>query len=381
MRVLNKDRAPDRLMVKINKSFSNEELPGGRGYLSFGENNDYPIIVENLINSSVTGASCSRVLSSFLAGEGFINDDINKVKIGGSIGGNPITVKDLINSITKQIAMHNGFYLHANRYIDGKISSLKNINFSKARLSLQDDLGYSSKIITSSDWSNVKKTLPTVFEIYQSNNKSFTDGLEGIEKHKGQIFYKYFNTAYDYPLSTFDSVLFDLATEDEMSVYRYNEAANSFMLRYLMRVSEPESKEDEEKLKEKAKELMGGEGDRLMIITDELDENGEIRENGAFRFEKVESNIQDTLFDSWETIITNRIRKAAYALPEILIQHEQSKLGTTSGVAITEAFNYYNAITRQPREDLYSAIIPLLQNFNNETLLNNPDWTIKELSL
>ena len=85
---------------------------------------------------------------------------------------------------------------------------------------------------------------------------------------------------------------------------------------------------------------MGGEGERLMIITDELDENGgEIRENGAFRFEKIENNIHDTLFDSWETIITNRIRKAAYALPEILIQHEQSKLGTTSGNAITEAFN------------------------------------------
>ncbi|MFO7864468.1 MAG: hypothetical protein R6U85_10740 [Salinivirgaceae bacterium] len=381
MGIIDINRAPDRLNVKISKAINSAELPGGRGILAYGDDNDYPQLVENAVNSSVTGSSTARILSSAIMGEGFSNKRLNDVVIGRSVGGGEFKVHNLLSFASKQVALFRGYYIHANRSATGMNTEIKPITFPKCRLSKPDDLGYSSKVIVSDEFNKRKIKNFTPYEIYQKNNDRFAESLIDITKNKGQIYFKYFDDTYAYPLSTFDSVLLDLLTENEVSNYRYNESANSFMPRNIVMVPEPETDNEREEIKAKIEGMQGSGGDRTIVLTGDLDDDGKLNSKAAIHVAQIGANIEDTLFESWEKIISNRIRKAAFALPEILIQHDGSTLGTTSGEAIDKAVLFYNAVTRSIREEFYSSIIPMLKNFDNPILSNNEDWTINEMKL
>src|SRR6056297_1661934 len=381
MGIININRAPDRLLVKISKSITSTDLPGGRGILAYGDTNEYPKLVENAINASVTGSATARILASAIMGGGFANKKLNDVVIGRTVGGGDFKVINLLSFAAKQASIFRGYYLHVNRSVNGMITEFKPVIFPKCRLSKPDDLGYSSKIVVSNDFEKRKIKEFTTYEIYQNNNDVFSKGLTDVSNHRGQIFFKYFDDTYIYPLSTFDSVLLDLLTENEVSTYRYEESANNFMPKNIVMIPEPETPKQEEEIKRKIEGMQGSDGDRTIVLTGELDEDGKINSKAAIHIERMSSEIEDTLFESWEQIISNRIRKAAFALPEILIQHDGSNLGTTSGEAIDKATLFYNAVTRNLRTEFYSSIIPLLKNFNNPILRENEDWTINEMKL
>ena len=381
MRVLTKDRAPDRIQVNLNKSINDVKLPGGRGILGFGQDNNYPELIENLISSSVTGVSVFRILSKFLTGEGLENNSLNEIKVGRDLNGNKITVRKFISQVADQIAKFNGVYIHVNRNLEGHVTRLKVINFPKCRLSKQDDLGYSSKVVTSTDWSNYKKSVNNVYELYQSLNSDWTKDVEDITKHKGQLYYMFLNNTYNYPLSTFDSVALDLATENEISEFRYNEAANGFTVKTIIVVPEPETTEAGEEIKDRIESMTGGEGERVLVMTGDVDENGDVKEKGGIVIKEVKSSIDDKTFETWDSLMSNRIRKAAYALPAVLIDYEESKLGSTSGEGITQAVNFYNSQTTDLRSEISDILKTLLGNFDNEDLRNNDNWAIRKLVL
>lgn len=381
MATLKTSRAPARLSTRLMKNINSVDLPGGGGIMAYGEENNYPQMFENAINGSVTSISTARVLATAIGGGGFINEAINNAVIGRNAGGGDFTVKNLLHVLSKQTAYFQGFYTHINRNADGLITEINPLIFSKCRLSKPDDMGYCSKIAVSRDFENVRKNKPVFYEIYQRNNESFIKSIEDLESYKGQVFYKFFDDTYIYPLSTFDSVFLDMLTESEVSEYRFNESANNFMPRNIVMLPEPETEEDEKRLTEKINSLHGTDGDRTIVITAKVDESGKMDSKSAISVAKVGADIQDTLFESWEKIIGNRIRKAAYALPEILIQHDGSTLGTTSGEAITMAVSFYNSVTAPIRSEFYNAIIPILKNFNDKALIDNTDWSYKDFKL
>jgi len=97
--------------------------------------------------------------------------------------------------------------------------------------------------------------------------------------------------------------------------------------------------------------------------------------------EKIPTNINDKLFESWEASLANNLRKANGACPKILIDYDSSNLGTTSGEAITQAVNFYNAKTQSDRDMISQMFSQILKKFDNEVLANNTDWTIEPLTL
>ena len=95
----------------------------------------------------------------------------------------------------------------------------------------------------------------------------------------------------------------------------------------------------------------------------------------------MDANINDELFDIYDAKLSNRIRKAANALPQILIEYESSQLGVVSGEAIAQAVEFYNAMTSEDRAHLSRMFKDIFQYSNNDILKNNTDWTIKKLEL
>src|SRR5690606_14889126 len=115
----------------------------------------------------------------------------------------------------------------------------------------------------------------------------------------------------------------------------------------------------------------------LLLMSDEIDpETGEIRSVGAFKLDKVESNIDDKLFESYHDHIANRIRKANKAFPKILLEYDESKLGTTSGEAVLQAVNFYNAMTADDRSHLSRMFAEVFKHSDNALIAANDNWNI-----
>ena len=88
------------------------------------------------------------------------------------------------------------------------------------------------------------------------------------------------------------------------------EIRNGFMATTILRVQA--GTEDEEKLiSERVQNATGADGSRVLLMLDEIDpETGEIKKNGAFAVDKIESNINDKLFENWEASLMNKIRRS-----------------------------------------------------------------------
>lgn len=150
----------------------------------------------------------------------------------------------------------------------------------------------------------------------------------------------------------------------------------------VLRMQEPGNDEDLKDLEKEVKSFQGSDGKNLLVVFDEVDPTtGEIKKSGAFALDTIESNIDDKIFEGWQKDLTNNIRKAIKNLPSVLIEIEESKLGTTSGEAIIQAVNFYNAMTEDDRVSVSEMFQEIFSNFDDDLLLNNTNWKIKPLDL
>ena len=95
---------------------------------------------------------------------------------------------------------------------------------------------------------------------------------------------------------------------------------------------------------------MGGDHDKaMMVLEGSFAPDGKIIDGENVKLEKVEQNINDKMFEGYESSTQNAIRKAFNAIPQILIDYETSQLGTTSGEALKQAAEFYNAMTVDAR--------------------------------
>jgi hypothetical protein len=125
----------------------------------------------------------------------------------------------------------------------------------------------------------------------------------------------------------------------------------------------------------------GSDGSRVMILEDEYDEvTGAIKESGAFKLEKIDTNVNDKLFENWEQSLSNKIRKAIKALPAILIDYETSALGNTSGEAIRQASLFYNGMTADDRHLMSRVFKEVFAHYHDPAVSEKTNWDIQPLT-
>jgi len=362
----------------------------------FGLQNDYPQIIEKLINGSVTAKTSANIYAKFLSGLGFENEAINNIVIGTDSRGKKITLKGLLSQVAISVSRHNGFYIHTNLNLDRKVVNAHLKPFKSMRFAKPDDDGYSAKLLYYDNWTKQngkfdKKDIKNynVFNLDENAFISQINKVKGIENFPGQIYFEFLDNEYFYPLSPFDDVYLDLDTEAQIAIYKNRQIRDGFFEKIVFRVApQPiELDEDGNEINQKNTELadsirsfMGPDGETALILEDDFNTEGEIEQNGGFRIDKIESNIDDKLFESWEQSLMNNIRKSS-KLPTILIDYETSSLGTTSGEAITVATKLYNALTADDRAIISNSFAEIFSHSENETLAKNTNWNIKPLNL
>jgi hypothetical protein len=362
--------------------------------MNFGENNDYPNIIEKIVSSSVTASAIRDMNARFLSGMGFENEEINDIVIAKDIRQKAITIKDLLRQASASAALNFGVYIKTKVNAAGKIASPEVLSFKNCRFGKIDDSGYIAKVLYYDKWAkdnknsfkgdkeNNKISSYPLFDVRESVLSAQMQRYGSPEKHPGQVYFHAWENSFIYPLSPFDSIYLDADSEWQISLFRNREIRNGFMTQYIMRVANPDSEEEKRKLIEKVQSMQGPDGDRIVLMSDEIDpETGQIKEQGAFKLDKVDNNINDKLFEQWEVAIANKIRKANKAFPAMLIDYEASNLGTTSGEAISQAVSFYNAMTRDDRSHMSRMFEDIFKHSNNPVLANNENWHIKPLEL
>ena len=374
-----------RVQTKVDRSITTDT---NRGIVKFGEDNDYPQKMERLILSSNDARAIANIYAKFLVGKGFENEAINKVVVGKDARGKKITLLSLLRQFADSASFNNGGYIHVNKNIDNQTGAAKLIPFKYCRFSEPDTQGFSGKIGVYENWEKDKdakfdKSKVRFYDIFSENKEVFLEQIAkvgALEKHKGQIYFQFFDNNYLYPLSPFDPVYLDCDTQAQISIFKNNQIRNGFTDKVIFRVAGDEDAVDT--LTEGITKMMGADGDNAVIIEDVIDPaTNKINKEAQVVVESVKTNINDKLFETWEKSLTNNIRKSNKALPAVLIDYEESKLGTTSGEGITQAMNFYNAMTADDRSLISEMFKEIFSNSMFPELQANQNWNIKPLSI
>jgi 1,6-anhydro-N-acetylmuramate kinase len=155
-----------------------------------------------------------------------------------------------------------------------------------------------------------------------------------------------------------------------------NESRNGFADKTLFMIGDNVKASDQETMAAEINDWMGARGEKSIVIPAPINEDGEIDEKGTLITKTIKSNIDDKLYDTYENKLANRIRKAMYALPQLLIEYETSNLGTTSGEAIVQAVNFYNEQTSSDREQVSQMFKEIFSKSANPKLRAVTDWKI-----
>jgi len=373
----------DRTIRKLNDNV--------KGLMIFGADNDYPQLMEGLINGSVTAKAAASMYSRFLAGVGFVNKEINDITVGYDPRGKKISMQSILGQVANSVAYFNGYYIHSNIKLDGRIKSTHLKAFKNCRFSMVDGRGYSAKILEHPNWAKDRSlggfkvadartydVFNLVPEVWQEQVKN----SGGIKKYSGQVYFSFLDEQFFYPLSPFDPTYLDCDTEGQISLFKNKQIRDGFFDKIIMRVAAGGTDEEAEDFLNDVKKQLGPDGDPVIVLEDDIDPiSGEVMQSGSFRVENLKSNANPKLFDSWEKGLANNIRKSVRGIPEVLIDYEAGQLGTTSGEAIVQAVNFYNELTRGDREHISKSFREIYKNFDNTILQNNDNWDIEPLTL
>lgn len=356
------------LLVKIVDFFKRKtDLNKKSNVYNNGVDNNYPEIVERLINNSVTAKRGASIIQSMILGKGFDNHNdfiINETK--------NLSLFQFLNDCSNSFSRQNGVFIHCNYWANGQIKDMNVLPYGDCRVGLKDDNDYFGKIVVK-DWENLKDK-PQIFNVYNSGKKVIQSQIisKGLNKYNGQILF--INpSSFIYPLSKVDSVLKDADSEYQVSIFKNVSLRKGFFGKQIV-ITQPftdgnvdkdtkkwrEGDTERENFRKNMSDFLGSENvDGFMHLEQELVDDDIDK---SIKFIDVKSNINDKLFAHTESSINENI-SVAFNTPQPLIRPSKGALFAQSASAIREMKLFVQDETMFERRILEITINRLLKNF------------------
>lgn len=341
----------------------------------YDRDNLYPQRCEETISRSYTLKGALMVLSDFINGEGFEDQNLNAVVVNdkGEFGG---TLRDLLNQVSKTYAKYEACAFHVQYNLNYRIASITHIPFEYCRLGLADENGKVDEIKYSTNWefdnNKAQQTQRKVvsYRLFNPDPEVVAQEIEdcdGIEHYKGQIFY-WTPEEFQYPKSTFDPVFEHAQTQYEAGVYKVSALQNGFMATTIIAVPPTNAKGERNNLIEELRKKKGSQGANG-ILGLEVD--------GEFDIDKMVKTLSPTNVDTqWQYTETSS-RDAVmenYGMPKELLG-VRPESGMFNQANMEQAYVYFNSITRNKRAAV-SRILKYLFSFWDTPIVS--DFKIKE---
>lgn len=370
-----KKKANERLDVNYIRQF---------GIQSYGEDNLYPQTLRQLVKGSSTGSECLERYADFIEGYGFRDIPFSEYVVNRKGD----TMDDIHEAVCRDMAMYNGFALHVNYNVDGKIVELHHVPFENCRLVDEDSNGYVGKIALHPDWSG-KKVRATKFVAVTKENIDYINVFNprkevvmaqiehegGIETYNGQILWVSGAGKNVYPVGRADRVATELSTDEGLANVKFRNVRNNFFPAGIMVTKKASQFDrgdrfvDDVDFQEVIKQMQGDtNASKILEVQIESDEEKP-------EFMEMNSKNYDKEFTATESSVTERIYSAFGQEPWYCIRI--GRIGF-SGDILRDAFDYYNSLVTKQQRMIERVFDRLFANWY-EVANSSGDYSVKPL--
>ena len=343
-----------------------------------GEDNLYPERIDRLKNNSITAKMASDMMIQYIIGGGLGNADNYKIS-------DTQKLIDFSTDVAEDITNNRGVFIHFDYDLQFEPVNPKVLPFDRCRIGKKDSNDYNGKIYYKVDWNN-KKEEPIVFDVY-NNDKAIVENQISkagkIQKYKGQVLFINLDRNYIYPLSRIDAVMNDCDSEAQASVYRNQLLRKGFFGKQivvtppLVSNDEPEDilnpqgelvrnpkwmrKQDEAtEAKRTIEKFIGAENAGGAMMIELSDFEGKI--DDVFKVIKIDSTLDDKMFEYTENVTSKNILMAFNNLPVGLVKNPDNALFGNSGESYKVMQEMYWKNCDKDRKIVETIINDIVQN-------------------
>lgn len=330
-----------------------------------GENDLYPLFVQNAILGSPTGSLAHKQHAKYIAGQLGIDDILINKRTEEMLS-------TFVQAGAAALSMHGGFFVHVNYRIDSetggfKVNEATILDNVKSRINKEDDRGNWSKLYhddftkTKGRWSSTDKNWyyrytkepSAIWKQIENDAKLLKIDIttdegkaQALRSYRGQVRYVKATSEWPYTTAPADSVLYDCISEYFISQYTFSQTANGFADRQMLFIKKG-SPDDQQLIEEDIGSWIGvdNSGGIYVQFVDDTDDIDKI-----VKSVKLESTFNDKMFDQTERSLSRKILGAFDNLPEVLVYSGDNALFGTNPETFENAKKFYNENTRYLRE-------------------------------
>lgn len=363
--------------IKTQRQFSTADWKQ-YGIIAYGEYNDFPQSIHEIITASITGNSCLDRYNDFVYGMGFVEKGVGSIVVNSK----GQTLSKLLRFITRDFTEYYGMAIHVNYSMSYKIRSLSFIPFENVRLCLPNDDDVIEKVAIHSDWGkrNTGKAWrkSDIEEIHIFNPDPAIIEKQVAEagswdSYKGQVLY--FSGVQEgelsYPIPKYIAAITDMRTEEGLANVTGRNVCSNFLSAGIL-VDILEQDQTQEQVNEKQRELLQFQGDEntgnLWYMTAKNKEEVPV-------FVPFSGENYDKAFTATQAQLPDNIGQA-FKQPPIL---RAKDVGANFGADLmTNAYKFYNSVTVRERIQLQEVLEMLFSYWF--VSLESADFTIQPLT-
>lgn len=343
-----------------------------------GEDNNYPERVDRLKNNSITAKMASDMMTQYIIGGGLGNADNYKVSEKQKL-------IDFATDVAEDIVNNRGVFIHFDYDLNFEPINPKVLPFERCRIGKKDSNDYNGKVYYKNNWLD-KKENHIVFDVF-NNDKNIVskqiDKAGAIQRYKGQVLFINLDRNYVYPLSRIDAVMNDCDSEAQSSIYRNQLLRKGFFGKQiivtppLVSNDEPEEivnaigqlvrnpawmrKQDEAtQVKLTIEKFIGAENAGGAMLMQLADFEGKI--DDIFKVIKIDSSLDDKMFEYTENVTSKNILMAFNNLPVGLVKNPDSAMFGNSGESLKGMQEMYWINCDKDRKIVETIINDIVQN-------------------
>lgn len=340
----------------------------------YTRNNVYPQIVEGIRDRSYTIKGCCEALANFLAGEGFEDPAIGEMVVNSKGD----TLNDILDKLKVDAATFSGsFVFHLGCNLLGEYNNLSVWPLSYWRYGLPTEDGDVYDLKYNSNWEQdpykeINNALLIIeYPKFNPNKEVILQQIDecGLE-YPGQVFYV--SPLEDqYPLATFDSVLDQGQTQEEIGLFRLKSIQNGLNAGAIF--SYPGKFEDDQKakqFKDGLNQFTGAKGANSIIVVES--------ESDPRPAKDLITPLTLTDADKIHEFISRDDKMAiieSFKMPKGILG-VLPESGMFNQQQIMDEYLYYNTQTRPMRNKISRAFKKVFANWHQPV---NSDFKIKEL--
>ena len=333
------------------------------GVMRWGEENFYPQTLKNIVEQSPSAKPAVDRVAKFYKGGSFEGEDI----IVNSYG---LTLRNIVDKCAEDLAFFDAFAIQSNFNVLGQPNDMNPIRIESLRFNQFDELSYASKIGYHRNFGQNDRVEMNVIEHATNSNIKFInvwnpkfakeqfDGLEnGLNDYNGQILYYSGAGPSQYPIPPLQSVINFVLSDVENSILVRKETSTGFVSSYILKSTLDYDDANLIAMENSIAQMQGARGaGKIMTISGLSEEEMKstlLEEIGAGNSTAVIDSATKT-FDLDKKVITG-----VYLIPPVLSGIEVPT--GFSSEALVDAYNVFNAITKQGRQTIEREVNKVLK--------------------